>query len=45
VKPGIIPERLWKLFYLQGRSPQDVADREAVSEYNTRLPFERMRKS
>jgi hypothetical protein len=44
VKPGIIPERLWKLLYLQGHSPQDAADRAAVSAYNARPPGDRLKR-
>jgi hypothetical protein len=34
VKPGTIPERLWRRLYIQGRSPKDAADQAAVSAYN-----------
>jgi hypothetical protein len=44
VNPSIIPMRVWRHLYIQGRSPQDVANRAAVSAYNTRPAFERMRK-
>jgi hypothetical protein len=38
VKPGIIPERLWRRLYIRGLSPQKAADQAAVSAYNTRSP-------
>jgi hypothetical protein len=44
VKAGTIPERLWKRLYIQGLSPREAADQTAVSSYNTRPAFERMRK-
>jgi hypothetical protein len=44
VKPGTIPERLWKKLYIEGRSPQNAADRAAVSAHNVRSPADRLRK-
>jgi hypothetical protein len=44
VKAGVIPERRWRWLYIQGRSPHDAADQAAVSAYNTRPAFERLRK-
>jgi hypothetical protein len=44
VKPGIIPERVWKKLYIEGRSPQDAADRVAVSAHNAQSPADRLRK-
>jgi hypothetical protein len=35
VKAGIIPERLWRRLYIQGRSPHDAADQAVVSAYKT----------
>jgi hypothetical protein len=37
VKPGIIPERVWRRLYIRGLSPQKAADQAAVSAYDTRL--------
>jgi hypothetical protein len=34
VNPGIIPARMWKHLYIQGRTPQKAADQAAVSAYN-----------
>jgi hypothetical protein len=44
VKPGTIPERLWRRLYIQGRSAQDAADQAALSAWNTRPAAARMRK-
>jgi dihydropteroate synthase len=44
VKPGTIPERLWRRLYIQGRSPQDAADQAAVSAYNKQSAADRLRK-
>jgi hypothetical protein len=38
VKPGIIPERLWRRLYIMGLTPQKAADQAAVSAYNTMSP-------
>jgi hypothetical protein len=45
VKPGTIPERLWRWFYMQGLSPQKAADQAAVSAYNARSPAPRIKRS
>jgi hypothetical protein len=37
VKPGIIPERLWRKFYIQGLSPQKAADQAAAMSAAARL--------
>jgi hypothetical protein len=44
VKPGTIPERLWRRLYIQGRSPQDAADQAAVSTYNARSAADRLKR-
>jgi hypothetical protein len=43
VNPAIIPQRMWRHLYIQGRSPHDAADRAAVSAHNVRSAAERMR--
>jgi hypothetical protein len=44
VRPGIIPERLWRKLYVQGLSPQKAADQAAVSAYNTMSPADRLKR-
>jgi hypothetical protein len=44
VKPGIIPERLWRKLYIEGRTPQKAADQAAVSAYNTMSPADRLKR-
>jgi hypothetical protein len=44
VKPGTIPERLWRKLFIRGLSPQKAADQAAVSAYNARSPANRLRK-
>jgi hypothetical protein len=44
VRPGIIPERLWRKLYRQRLSPQKAADQAAVSAYNTMSAAARLRK-
>jgi hypothetical protein len=44
VNPGTIPISVWRHLYIQGRSPQQAADRAAVSAYNTRSAADRLRK-
>jgi hypothetical protein len=44
VKPGIIPERLWRRIYIQGRSPQQAADQAAVPAYNARPAADRLKR-
>jgi hypothetical protein len=43
VKATTIPAHVWTRLYTQGRSPQEAAEEAAVSAYNTRPAFERMR--
>jgi hypothetical protein len=43
LKPGTIPERLWRHMYIQGRSPQKAADQAAASAYNTQSAADRLR--
>jgi hypothetical protein len=38
------PERVWKKLYIEGRSPQDAANRVAVSAHNAQSPADRLRK-
>jgi hypothetical protein len=45
VNPSIIPMRVWRHLYIQGRSPQDGADQAAVSAYNTQSAADRALKS
>jgi hypothetical protein len=44
VKPGVIPERLWRRLYIMGRTPQKAADEAAVSAYNTMSPGDRLKR-
>jgi hypothetical protein len=44
VNPSIIPARMWKHLYIQGKTPQKAADEAAASEYNARLAADRLRK-
>jgi dihydropteroate synthase len=44
VKPGTIPERLWRRLYIQGRTPHDAADKAAVSAYNARSAADRLKR-
>jgi hypothetical protein len=40
INPGIIPARMWKHLYIQGRTPQKAADQAAVSATTRdRLPM------
>jgi hypothetical protein len=42
--PGVMRERDWRQLYIRGRSPEDAAGQAETAYYNTRPPFERMRK-
>jgi hypothetical protein len=42
--PGIIRERDWRQIYIRGKSPEDATRQAETSYWNTRPPFERMRK-
>jgi hypothetical protein len=44
VKPGTIPERLWRRLYIQGRTPHDAADQAAVCAYNARSAADRLKR-
>jgi hypothetical protein len=44
VNPSIIPVRVWRQLYIQGRTPDAAADRAAVSAYNVRTAADRVRK-
>jgi hypothetical protein len=41
VNPGIIPARMWKHLYIQGKTPQKAADQAAMSAYNARSAADR----
>jgi hypothetical protein len=43
INPSTIPMRLWRHLYIQGRSPQEAADKAAVSAWNTLSPADRLR--
>jgi hypothetical protein len=43
VKATTIPASVWTRLYIQGRSPKEAAEQAAVSAYNTRPAFQRMR--
>jgi dihydropteroate synthase len=44
VKPGIIPERLWRKLYIRGMTPQKAADQAAISAYNTQSAADRLKR-
>ena len=44
VNPGMIPARMWKHLYIEGKTPQKAADLAAVSAYNERSAADRLRK-
>jgi dihydropteroate synthase len=44
VKPGIIPERLWRKLYIRGMTPQKAADQAAVSASNARSAADRLKR-
>jgi hypothetical protein len=44
INPAIIPARVWRHLYIQGRSPQNAADQAAVSAWSARPATERIRK-
>jgi transposase-like protein len=44
VNPSIMPLRVWRHLYIQGKTPRDAADKAAVSVHNVRLAFERMKR-
>jgi hypothetical protein len=44
VNPSIIPIRVWRQLYIQGRTPDAAADRAAVSAYNVHTAADRVRK-
>jgi hypothetical protein len=44
VRPGTIPERLWRRLYIRGTTPQKAADQAAASAYNTMSAAARLRK-
>jgi hypothetical protein len=42
VNPAIIPVRVWRRMYIQGRSPQEAADQAAVRAYNKQSAADRL---
>jgi hypothetical protein len=44
VRSGIIPERIWRRFYIRGMTPQKAADQAAVSRHNPQSAADRLRK-
>jgi hypothetical protein len=44
INPSIIPIRVWRHLYIQGRSPKDGANQAAVSAYNKQSAADRLRK-
>jgi hypothetical protein len=42
VNPAIIPVRIWRHLYIQGRAPQEAAAQAAVSAYNARPAADRL---
>jgi hypothetical protein len=44
VKPGNIPERLWRSLYIGGLSPQKAADQAAGSANNAMSPADRLKR-
>jgi hypothetical protein len=44
INPSIIPIRVWRHLYIQGRSPQEAADQAAVSAHNVRPASHRLRR-
>jgi hypothetical protein len=44
VNPGIIPARMWKHLYIQGKTPQKAADQAAVSAYNAQSAADRLKR-
>jgi hypothetical protein len=43
-KASIIPERLWRLLYIQGRSPQQAADRAIIAAHTVRVVADRLKR-
>jgi ribosomal protein L19E len=43
VRPGVIPDRVWRRLYIRGMTPQDAADEAAGSAYNPRAAADRLR--
>jgi hypothetical protein len=44
MNPAIIPQRTWRNLYIQGKTPQQAADRAAVSAYNRRSAADRLKR-
>jgi hypothetical protein len=44
VKPGVIPERLWRKLYIRGMTPQKAADQAAASAKSTLSPADRLKR-
>jgi len=43
INPSVIPIRVWRHLYIQGRTPHDAADKAAVSAHNVRSAADRLR--
>jgi hypothetical protein len=44
MNPAITPQRTWRNMYIQGKTPQQAADRAAVSAYNRRSATDRLKR-
>jgi transposase-like protein len=44
INPSIIPIRVWRRLYIQGRTPHDAADKAAVSAHNARSAADRLKR-
>jgi hypothetical protein len=44
MNPAIIPQRMWRNLYIQGKTPQQAADRAAVSAYNRWSAADRLKR-
>jgi hypothetical protein len=43
INPAIIPIRVWRHLYIQGRTPHDAADKAAVAGCNAQSAADRLR--
>jgi hypothetical protein len=43
INPAIIPIRVWRHLYVQGRTPHDAADKVAVAACNAQSAADRLR--
>jgi hypothetical protein len=44
MNPAIIPQPAWRNMYIQGKTPQQAADRAAVSADNRRSAADRLKR-